>query len=47
MVSNAHSIGDSGASQTSLVVTRYRSLVGKGSFKYTGAIAWNNLALAV
>jgi len=46
-VSNAHSIGDSGDSQTSLVVPRYRSLVGKGTFKYTGAIAWNNLTLGV
>ena len=46
-VSNAHSIGDSGASQTSLVVPRYRSLVGKGTFKYTGAIAWNILPLGV
>ena len=35
------------ASQTSLVVPRYRSLVGKGTFKYTGATAWNNLHLDV
>jgi len=45
-VSNAHSIGIC-AIQASLVVSRYRSLVGKGTFKYTGAIAWNNLPLGV
>ena len=45
-VSNAHSIGTR-ASQASLVVPRYRSLVGKGTFKYTGAISWNNLPLVV
>ena len=46
MVSNAHSIGTR-ASQASLVVPRYRSLVGKGTFKYAGAIAWNILPLGV
>jgi len=45
-VSNAHSIRTR-ASQASLVVPRYRSLVGKGTFKYTGTIAWNNLPLGV
>ncbi len=45
-VSNAHGMGTR-AGQASLVVPRYRSLVGKGTFKYTGAIAWNNLPLGV
>jgi len=45
-VSNAHSIGTH-ASQALLVVPRYRSLDGKGTFKCTGAIAWNNLPLDV
>jgi len=45
-VSNAHSIRTR-ASQASVVVPSYRSLVGKGTFKYkyTGAIAWNKLRL--
>ena len=45
-VSNAHSIWTH-ASQASLVVPRYMSLVGKGTVKYTAAIAWNNLPLGV
>jgi len=43
-VNNTHNIGTR-SSQTSLVVPRYRSLLGKGTFKYTGAMEWNCLPL--
>ena len=35
------------SSQMSLVIPRFRSLLGKSSFKYTGAIAWNHLPLHI
>ena len=35
------------SSQASLVVPRCRSLLGKSSFKYTGAVEWNSLPVGV
>ena len=43
-VNSSHNIRTR-SSQASLIVPRYRSLLGKSSFKYTGAVEWNSLPL--
>ena len=43
-VNSSHNI-QTRSSQASLIVPRYRSLLGKSSFKYTGAVEWNSLPL--
>ena len=43
-VNSSHNI-QTCSSQASLIVPRYRSLLGNSSFKYTGAVEWNSLSI--